>query len=68
VWIVRRRPAAVLNLASGSKILKLHVSDAKHVIVIAAPAFSCAWANQRVAVNYRETGDEQGEVMSVELQ
>lgn len=61
-------PAAVLNLASGSQTLKLHVRDAKRVVVIGADAFSCAWANQKVAVNYRATGEAEGEVVSVEVQ
>jgi tetratricopeptide (TPR) repeat protein len=61
-------PAAVLIMTSGTKTLKLHVRDSKHVIVIGADAFSCAWANQKVAVNYRATGEAEGEVVSVEVQ
>lgn len=48
--------------------LKLHVRDTKHVVVIGADAFSCKWAYQNAAVNYRETGEGTGEVVSVELQ
>ena len=61
-------PTAVLTMTSGTKTLKLHVPDSKHVIVIGADAFSCAWANQKVAVNYRATGEAEGEVVSVEVQ
>lgn len=61
-------PAAVLNVMSGAKALKLHVRDTKHVVVIGADAFSCGWTDQKVAVNYRETGDGVGEVVSVEVQ
>jgi hypothetical protein len=61
-------PAAVLTITAGTKIFKLHARDNKHVIVIGADNFSCAWTNQKVAVNYHETGEGAGEVMSVELQ
>ena len=61
-------PTAVLSVAAGPKALKLRVSDTKHVIVIGADAFSCGWASKNIAVNYRETGENQGDVISVELQ
>jgi hypothetical protein len=60
--------SAVLTITAGTKTLKLHVPDKSHVIVIRADNFSCAWTNQKVAVNYHETGEGAGEVMSVELQ
>ncbi len=61
-------PGAMLSLATAGRTLKLHVGDTKHVLVIGADTFSCAWSNQRAAVNYRETGEGTGEVVSVELQ
>jgi tetratricopeptide (TPR) repeat protein len=61
-------PGAILNLTAGTRTLKLHVPDTKDVIVIGADAFSCAWTNQRLAVNYVETSPGGGEVMSVEVQ
>lgn len=62
------KPAAVLQLLVGSKTWKLHVGDTGHVVVIGADEFSCSWANQKVAVNYRKTGEGTGEVVSVEIQ
>jgi Flp pilus assembly protein TadD len=62
------KPAAVLQLLVGSKTWKLHVGDTGHVVVIGADEFSCSWANQRVAVNYRDTAEGTGEVVSVEIQ
>jgi len=61
-------PAAILTVMSGSKTWKMKVSDSKHVIVIGADDFSCSWADQKVAVNYHETGEGEGSVMTVELQ
>jgi hypothetical protein len=39
-----------------------------HAIVIGADNFSCKWTNQRVAVNYRETGETEGTLVSIEIQ
>ena len=61
-------PEAVLSVTAGSKLLKLHVGNRKHVVVMGADEFSCAWANQSVAVNYRETAEGTGEVVSVDVQ
>jgi len=61
-------PGAVLTVISGAKTWKLHVRDSVHVIVIGADKFSCGWTNQRVAINYRESGEASGEIISVEIQ
>jgi len=59
---------AVLTVVSGAKTLKLHARDQALVIVIGADKFSCEWTNQKVAVNYRETAEDSGEIISIELQ
>ncbi len=61
-------PGATLILTAGARTLKLHVPDTRHVIVIGADAFSCAWTNQKLAVNYVETSPGEGQVVSVEVQ
>jgi Flp pilus assembly protein TadD len=61
-------PGAVLTVLSGTKTWKLQVRDSGHVVVVGADSFSCAWKNQGVAVNYRATGEANGEVVSVEVQ
>lgn len=61
-------PEAVLTVVSGAKTLKLHAWDHALVIVIGADKFSCEWTNQKVAVNYRETAEDAGEIISIELQ
>jgi tetratricopeptide (TPR) repeat protein len=61
-------PGATLNVTVSGKLLKLHVSNTKRVLVMGADSFSCAWSGQKVAVNYRETADGAGELVSIELQ
>jgi tetratricopeptide (TPR) repeat protein len=60
--------SALLNVISESKTWKLKVRDRAHVVVIGADNFSCAWNNQAVAVNYRATGETDGDVVSIEVQ
>ena len=36
--------------------------------LIGADAFSCSWNKQKVALNYRETSEGEGNVVSLEVQ
>jgi Tfp pilus assembly protein PilF len=61
-------PAAALTVASGGKSWKMKVNDSHHVLVLGADTFSCDWSKQKVAMNYRETGEATGSVVSIEIQ
>jgi tetratricopeptide (TPR) repeat protein len=61
-------PAAMLTVVSGSKTWKMQVADSKHALVIGADELLCSWNKQKVAVNYRETGEAAGSVVSIEVQ
>ena len=61
-------PQAVLTVVGESKSLKVHVRDSAHVILIGADQFSCEWRNVKIAVNYRERRDGEGDVVSLEIQ
>ena len=61
-------PSAVLTVLSGSKTLKLKIADKHHVIVIGADQLHCAWTMKKVAVNYRQGGTGQTDVISLEIQ
>ena len=61
-------PAATLTVISGAKTWKMHVADSKHALVIGADEFSCSWSKQKVALNYRENGEADGNVVSIEVQ
>ena len=58
-------PQALLTVISGSRTLKIHISDSAHVVLIGADAFSCDWKNKPVAVNYRERQNGEGDVVSL---
>jgi hypothetical protein len=60
-------PAAVLTVASGGTVLKLRTPDYKSLQLIGADAFSCAWSDRSVSVNYKPGGASDGDLVSVEL-
>jgi hypothetical protein len=64
-------PSAIMTVLSGAKTWTMQVQDTKHVLmmlVMGAGGLSCSWSKQKVAFNYRETGDAAGSVISIEVQ
>ena len=61
-------PDASLTVISGSTTWRMKVADRNHFVLIGADAFSCNWSRQKVAVNYRETAEHEGSVVSLEIQ
>lgn len=61
-------PGATLTISSAGKKWKLQVPDTKKVVLIGADNFSCAWTNKKVTVNYHKTGDDEGNLVSLELE
>ena len=62
------KPGAVMNVLAGGKMWKMRLADTGRAVVVGADKFSCAWAGQKVAVNYRETAAGEGTVVSLEIQ
>ncbi len=62
-----KTPAAVLTVTSGSTVLKLRTADYKSLLLIGADAFSCAWSDRSVAVNYKSGGLSDGDIVSLEV-
>jgi FimV-like protein len=61
-------PSATLTVVSGTRRWQMRVPDTKHALVVGADEFSCEWKKQKVALNYRESGDAAGSVISIEVQ
>ncbi|MGH9544593.1 MAG: tetratricopeptide repeat protein [Terriglobales bacterium] len=61
------KPAALLTVIVGDKTWRFYARDGTRVIVIGADNLSCDWANRKVAINYRQTGDATGDIVSLEL-
>jgi tetratricopeptide (TPR) repeat protein len=61
-------PAATLTISSGGKKWKMLAPQSKKLILIGADEFSCSWTNRKVSANYRKTGTEQGNLVSLEFE
>lgn len=61
-------PAATLTISSGGKKWKMLAPQSKKLVLIGADEFSCSWKNRKVSVNYRKSGDDQGNLVSMELE
>ena len=61
-------PKAVLTVSATGKSWTMQVADTHRVLVMGADAFSCNWSRQKAALNFRETGERAGSVVSIEIQ
>jgi tetratricopeptide (TPR) repeat protein len=61
-------PGALITVTSAGKHWLMQVRDSHHVLVLGGNGFSCDWKNQKVALNYRETGESSGTVVTIEIQ
>jgi tetratricopeptide (TPR) repeat protein len=61
-------PLAVVTVESEGKVWKMVIRDASKLPLIGVDSFSCDWSNQQVLVNYRQTGESEGDVVSLEIQ
>jgi tetratricopeptide (TPR) repeat protein len=60
-------PAAIVTFSSGVQTLKLKIPDYKSMTLVGADAFSCAWTNRQVSVNYKAVGTDTGDLVSLEV-
>ena len=61
-------PAATVAVMVEKKLWSMTTPDRDKLILIGADSFSCEWHNRNVAVNFRDTGNNAGEIVSLELQ
>jgi tetratricopeptide (TPR) repeat protein len=61
------KPAVLFTVIVGDKTWRFYARDGSRVIVIGADNLSCDWSNQKVAINYRQTGETTGDIVSLEL-
>ena len=59
--------SATLRIASNNRAWKMFVANRKNVLLLNRENFSCAWKNVRVGVNYKSSGPQAGDVVSLEL-
>jgi tetratricopeptide (TPR) repeat protein len=60
-------PDVIVTIISGMTTYTMHAPDSKSLLTIGEDQFSCEWKNRPVSVNYRATGKNTGELVSIEL-
>jgi tetratricopeptide (TPR) repeat protein len=60
-------PAAVLTIQEGGKTWKMRTRDRHKLLLIGVDKFSCGWRNEKVLVNFRETGPGEANLVTLEL-
>ncbi len=61
-------PGASVAVMVEKKLWSMTTPNRDKLILIGADSFSCEWHNRNVAVNFREVGNNAGEIVSLELQ
>jgi Flp pilus assembly protein TadD len=59
-------PGATLNVNSAGQTWQIHVADRNAVVLLGADHFDCGWHNAAVSINYKRSGNLQGELVSLE--
>jgi tetratricopeptide (TPR) repeat protein len=60
------QPGAILNVSSAGHTWRMHVADRKTIVLIGVDHFDCGWHDAAVSINFKRTGDFQGEMVSLE--
>jgi tetratricopeptide (TPR) repeat protein len=60
-------PAATVTMSSAGRVLKLRASDYKSLVLIGADQFSCDWRDRAASANYKQSGNAEGDLVSLEV-
>jgi tetratricopeptide (TPR) repeat protein len=61
-------PKATITLATGNRVLKLHVADTKSLLLIGSDSFSCSWKGQHATANFKAGTGNEGDLVSLEVE
>lgn len=59
--------AATLNIFAARKKWAIQIPDRTRALLIGADSFQCSWKDVSVSVNYRASGPEKGDLVSLEI-
>jgi len=62
-----QEPAAVVTLNADGRQWKMRVADLAKVLLIGADRFDCDWRDRPASINYKASGPETGDVVSIEI-
>jgi len=58
---------AILTVNADGSTWRMHVADRNAAVLIGAEQFDCGWHGERVTVNYKRSGELEGEMVSLEI-
>ena len=57
---------AILIVSSGGRTWRIRVADRSSAVLIGVEQFDCGWRDTAVSINYRSSGELQGDLVSLE--
>jgi tetratricopeptide (TPR) repeat protein len=59
-------PGAIVKVSSDGRTWEMHVADRSTVVLIGVDHFDCGWHDDAVSINYKRSGELQGDMVSLE--
>jgi tetratricopeptide (TPR) repeat protein len=59
-------PQAILRVSSAGRTWQMHVADRNTIVLIGVDHFDCTWHDTPASINYKRSGNLQGELVSLE--
>jgi hypothetical protein len=59
--------SATLRVSSAGRPWSMRVADRRNVLLVNRQEFSCTWKNLRTNINYKSSGPQSGDVVSIEI-
>lgn len=59
-------PGAIVNVNSAGHTWQMHAADRNAIVLIGVDHFDCGWHDDAVSINYKQSGDLQGDLVSLE--
>ena len=58
---------ATLQVSTGGEQWAIHVADRNKAVLIGTDHFNCEWQSVRASINYKRSGEREGDLVSVEI-
>lgn len=59
-------PGAILRVSSAGRTWQMHVANRNTMVLIGVDHFDCGWHDAAVSINYKQRGNLQGDLVSLE--
>jgi len=56
-----------MAVSSAGRIWQMHVDDRRAIVLLGVDHFDCGWHDKAASINYKRTGNLQGDLVSLEV-